>query len=368
MAFGDGIQDDTAAVNDYIDNDLVLPAGTFRITAPIERYATAVSTPGWRLRGRFMRSTILADFNGTGVHNAVVQFGTTGASMYHYGSEISGISIVQASGRSNLNGILLTAAWYTNIVQTSVTGMTINGLTVPLRPDISPISDYYQGFAVRVLQSQFNGNVRDGVDFAGGQSPGNYIISQSFAANNGRCGIHSTTGQCRVEQNVVVGNGSNGTLSGGILFDSAEGPSMVAQITQNEVQDNYNWNLALLRSRGAYVARNRFLSAPHSAAQGGSRISGGAYMRPMYGVNLGSGATNEVYDCIFEQNLFRSVLGPNAATANFIGFGASGGSLDATYPVTFHRNSFGPEPFDGMTQNSTATSKYIGAMPGAIFQ
>jgi hypothetical protein len=357
----DGVADDTAAVLAAAISGERLPAGTCRVTSDIALTASGGYQSGMRLRGAGMlRSTILADYNGSITSGAVIRLDTSGAGNYTVGTEISDLAIKQAPGRTGLNGIQLTAAWMVKIDRVQVAGMSGSGIVAPLRSDINPISDFYQDLSVVISQSWIAQNAGWGINFGAGQSPGLFKLEYSIIANNTGGGIRSTTGQCEILSNVIVGNGAYGTNSGGLLFTTAEGPSMVAKVERNEFDTNYNWHVNLLRSRGLELRQNRFLSQTYSANQGGVLQSGAANMRPMVHVTIGGGAANEVWDMLAVRNLHRSVTGPSVTTPTVIGYTVSGGAASASHPLRFERNDFGPSPADGVIQNSTGLVKYIG--------
>jgi len=357
---GDGIADDTAAVQSYGEAGARLPPGTFRTTADVGVTASGGFVPGFAIKGDHMlRSTILADYNGNATTGAIVKMETAGAGNYSVGSAIEDIRITQAEGRTGLNGVQLTAAWFARIKRAKIENLSGKGLVAPPRPDINAISDFYQDFAVTIEQSWITGCTGWGIDFGAGQSPGLYRLEQSIVSNNTGGGIRSSTGQCEIISNLIVGNGSYGGM-GGLLFDTVEGPQFVAKVEQNEFQDNYSWHIHMMRSRGKEIRQNRFLSATYSAAQGGTLQSGTANMRPYVHVNLGSGASNEVWALIAEHNYHRSVTGPGTTTASVIAYAASTAALSTAHPVHIRYNDFGPMPADGITQNSIGMTKFSG--------
>ena len=349
-----------AAVQAAAISGTELPAGTCRITADIFKIATGGESPGIHLRGKGMLvTTILADYDGDPIRGGVIRLDTSGASNYTVDSTIEDLRITQAAGRTGLNGIQLTAAWSVTIQKVKLESMSGSGVVVPLRTDINPISDFYQDFSVDLEQVWIPGSTGWGIDFGAGQSPGLFTIQGSIVANNSGGGIRTTTGQCEVVANLIVGNGTYGG-QGGLLFDTAEGPSFVADVRQNEFDTNFNWHMNLLRSRDLHVAQNRFLSQTFASNTSGTFQSGSSFMRPAVQVNLGSGATAEVWNAIFEQNYHRTVTGPNTTVAPVIAYDASAASLTPALPVHILHDDFGLTPPDGVAQNSTGLSKFVG--------
>lgn len=319
---GDGVADDHGAVMDYINARIPLPPGIFRITQKLDLMNTAAGvSPGWCVEGTHrMLSTIVADYNETNPNAGIVDIAPNAISKYTYGTSIRNIGFKVASGRSGHSAIALTAAWYVKIDSIHIEGMSAHGIYTPLRADLSPgISDPYQDFAVSVKRSYIRGCSGYGVGFTAGQSPGLYVARHNHILSN-YIGIKTTTGQCIINQNVLAEN-----YYGGLAFDTAEGPSMVAEVTQNEIQDNGRYGLNIERSRGLYLSRNRILS----------RMSGVNRLQQfgvIFGNGLGPGGTStaEVWSLIAEQNLFRSDI----SSAGY-GFTAYAGTFDKNHPSYF---------------------------------
>lgn len=373
----DGITDDTAAIQSAIDEangDWVnLPAGTCRVTSELTRYGGGgyqdawgyYHRPGLKLRGvgKFA-TTILADFDGDAANGGIVRIDTATLHNYVDGIAVEDLRITQAPGRTGLNGVQLTAAWNVNIRNVLIDGLSGSGIKASWRSDLHPsLSDGYQGFAVNVEQSQITKNAGWGIDFGAGQSPGLYTVRQNLIFRNAGGGVRTTTGQFELVANAITENGAHGG-NGGLLFDTVEGPSFVADVRQNEFDNNFNWNIHMKRSRNVHIHLNRHLSATYSGTTGFTRQSGSPYMRPYVHVNLGSGAQNEVWNATIEKNYHRSVTGPQATTASVIAYAASNGSLSASFPVHIKNNDFGPMPVDGVTQNSSGLIKFSGFSGG----
>lgn len=359
----DGVADDTAEVTAAAISGVPLPAGDCRVTGPVSVVATVPgvhNNPGMRLCGAgLLKTRIVADYNGDEANAGVVNITANGVGKYTVGSQICDLMIVQKPGRTGLNGIQLTAGWFVEIERVKVTGMSGSGIKVPLRADLHPtISDGYQNFSLMVRQSSFDDNMKWGIDFGAGQSPGSYSVSYSIIANNGG-GLRITAGQGEIVGNLIVGNGRYGEY-GGMLIDTVEGPTMVMKVERNEFDTNYNWHMNILRSRGMELRQNRFISQTYNAAQGGVVTPGGAHMRPWVHVSMGAGPANEVVGLLAVRNLHRTVTVGATTTASAIAYTASGGSFYPLNPNRFERNSFGPMPADGVTQNSLNFSKYLG--------
>jgi hypothetical protein len=359
----DGITDDTAAVKSAALAGDILPVGVCRVTADINITANGGYVSGAKIKGRGMLggaqggTTILADYNGNAALGAVIRFDTSAVGSYTVGSEVSDLLITQAPGRTGLNGLQLTAAWMFKAERVKITGMSGSGIIASLRSDINPISDYYQSFSVVLSQLWISGNSGWGINFSAGQSPGLYTLQYSIIASNAGGGIKTTTGQCLILANLIVANGAYGG-QGGLLLDTAEGPSMVGEVRQNEFDTNFSWHVNLKRARGWLFSRNRFLTQTYASNTSGVLQSGSAFPRPYVHVNLGAGSANEVWSTVFEYNLHRSVTGAGPTTASVIAYTASGGSLSPSAPVQLLHNDLSGA--DGVTQNSASLTKFAG--------
>lgn len=369
-----GGADDTAAilacVADCIANKkkMYLPGGHFfRITQDIARTATAVGYQrGLSIFGDgMMDGGIVADYNGDSVKGAVLRYDTSVIGGYTVESELSNFSISKGAGRTGLNGIQLTAAWLVSIDRVKVDGLSGRGLIASLRTDIDPtVSDSYQAFSVRLNQIWVSGCSGWGIDFGAGQSPGLYELKWSAISGNAGGGIRSTTGQCEIGENLIVGNGSYGG-EGGLLFDTAEGPSMVAHVYGNEFDTNFSYHINLIRSRDLLLERNRFLSQTFDSNTGSVFTVGTPFMRPLVHVNM----QNQVWNLTAQKNFHRSVNGrqgtpPVPTTADCYAYDASVGAVIPDFPCRFTSNDFGFGPFDGLAQNSTGLRKYVGLGAG----
>ena len=370
-AVGGGADDTTAVlacIADCVTNKkkLYLPGGYFfRVTQDIARTANLAGIQrGLSIFGDGMLDGgFVADYNGDATNGAILKYDTSGGTgRYTVDSELSHFNISQVPGRTGLNGIQLTGAWDVSIDRVKVDSVSGRGLIASLRSDISPISDYYQDFSVRLSQLWINAAGGWGIDFGAGQSPGCYDLMYSVISSCRGGGIRSTTGQCQIGENLIVGNGQYGGM-GGLMFDTAEGPSMNARVFGNEFDTNFSWHMNVLRSRNMIVEQNRFLSQTYDSNIGGVLTPGSAFMRPYVHVTLGATAANEVYNALFSKNLHRSVTpGANnvVTTAGCIGYTASAGALSASFPCQIEHNAFGPVPPNGLAQNTTGFTKYAG--------
>lgn len=319
---GDGVADDHGAVMDYINARLPLPPGIFRITQKLDLKNTAAGvSPGWMVEGQHRKlSTILADYDETDPNAGIIDIAPDATSKYTYGTSIKNLRITTAPGRTGLSGISMTAAWYVKISDMEIYSVNNHGIFTPIRNDLSPgISDPYQDFAVSVKRCYIRGGHGYGIGFTAGQSPGLYIAEHNYIMSF-YIGMKSTTGQCRINQNVLSENSF-----GGLAFDTAEGPSMVGEVTQNEIQNNGRYGMNIERSRGLYLSRNRLLSQ----MSGANRLQ-------QFGVIFGnSSGTGEVWSLIADQNLFRSDI----ATAGY-GFTTYANTFTNSHPSYFRASIF----------------------------
>lgn len=355
--------DQTANVINAMATGEILPPGDIRITSDLINTASSATTfsPGITLRGSGMlRTRIIADYDGNYILGGIVRLDTAAVGHYSIGNVISDLTLMPAVGRTGLNGISLTAAWYNSIkrvrmLQNPLGGQMVYGIVTPIRTDLSSISDLYQCFGVDVEMVDIQQCTGHGIDFGAGQSPGLFRVAYSQIIENNQIGIRTTTGQCEIDSNVISYNGT-----GGIMFDTAEGPSMVGSVTRNEIQDNGYWGMNLVRSRDLRIISNRFLSQTYSAAVGGSPQNGTSFMRQAIHVDMANGSSAEVWNLLAQGNLHRSGGSPLATTATCYGYYGAAASLSSAHPCQFLHNDFGPVPFDGLTQNSVGFVPYFG--------
>jgi hypothetical protein len=352
-----GVLDQTGPVNDAFRNCTPLPAGVIRVTGPIGITATAsgYANTGGALRGQpGFQTTIIADYDGDLAKGGIIQIDTAGLGKYSQGSVIEDLVLRPAPGRRQ-NGISLTAAWNTTINRVWMPNGCQNGIITPWRPDLHPtLSDGYQCWSLMIKQVLIQQCYGNGFDLAAGQSPGGLHVSYSQAIQCLGVGMHLTTGQCEIINNVLSEN-----RIGGLLFDSKEGPSQMALVAQNEIQHNQYYGINVIRSRNMRLIQNRFLATTYSSADPtGFPQPGGPFMKQAVHVNFdGAG---EIYNLLAERNQHKTANGSTVTTSDCYGYDAAAGTLSADFPSNFVKNEFGPMPIDGITQNSTGFRKYVG--------
>lgn len=350
----DGVTDDTSALHDAIMAGTPLPAGTIRITQDLVFPADVQYKRGIKAIGdHMMGTTILADYDGDVDSGAVIRLEQAGSGHYNVGNVIRDLTIAQAPGRTGINGIQLTAAWLNEVKNVRILNLSGSGMTAPLRPDINPISDFYQSLFPDMERLWIAGCARFGIDFRAGQSPGCFRLHHSILSGNALGGLYCTTGQSEIDFNIFVGNGHDGT-NASLVFATAEGPEFIPWVRGNEFDTNWNAHISLDRVRGARIIGNRFLSQTYETNDAGAPMSGGTFMRP--GVHVKMAAQNgEVWRALFEQNYHRSVTGP-MTTAPCIAYQAVNPSLLSQCRILYP--DFGPS--DGVNQNSTGFVPYDG--------
>lgn len=368
-----GVDDDTAPIMAALatGKEVVLPPGVCRVTSDIFQTAPPTGTfevyrgstllrysPGPRIRGvNMLGTTILADYDGDPANGAILRLDTATPRSYMVDCSIKHLRLSQAPGRTGLNGIQLTAAWLGEIENVMIEGLSGDAVKASWRPDLNAtLSDIYQSHALTFQRMYMEGNAGWGFNLGAGQSPGVYRMEHCLIRKNAGGGIRSTTGHCEIISNNLQDNGTHGLAgSGALLFDTVEGPSFVAKVEQNEFDNNFNWHMAVKRSRGLIATQNRFLSGTYESATSAIRQSGSAFMRPYVHVSLGAGPSNEVVAPHFEKNYHRTVTGPNPTTASVIAYTASSGAVSLARMI---RNDLSGA--DGITQNSSSLNKYSG--------
>lgn len=288
---------------------------------------------------------------------------TTGTLKFTRDSEVRNMLITQDSGVTGSDGMYLTAAWNLRMSNVWIEGMSGRGINVPFRSDIyAAVSDYWQSFAFDIQQCRISGCTGWGIYFGGGQSPGLWRMQYCTIAGNAGGGVLTSTGQFVFTDNLVVGNGTYGA-NGGMLVQDIEGPSFVAKVERNEFDTNFNYHLWLMWVRNHEYRQNRFLSQTFDSNTGSVFTSGSAFMRPVTQVKLVDGATDEVWNCLFERNYHRSVAGAGPTTA------AVNAYIKTPSSTEVKKNRFVNNDIqfrDGVTQNSSGMVRYDGISVTAL--
>lgn len=360
-AVGDGVADDTAAIQAAVDaanGDYVFfPNGTYRITDSITRLTSTTETfiPGMKLIGEGLNTIIKIDANNKPAllwDVGYVPDGTIGPTLkFTRDSEVSNLAIQQFAGRTGCDGMKLTAAWNLRMTNAWITGMSGHAMNVPFRSDIFPaISDYWQCFAFDIQQCRFSECTGWGLNFAGGQSPGLWTVNQCTIANNAAGGIYCSQGQFDLTDNLIVGCGTFGVAnSGGMFVDVLEGPQFVAYVARNEFDTNYNFHLAGYRLESWVVEQNRFLSSTFSATTGGTVVATGGFMRPPTHVSIGAGSPAGYFpvNSRFNQNYHRSTPTSSESIIAYTGGGAMFGNVFENNQIQTNANSTGLVRYTG---------------------
>jgi hypothetical protein len=362
-AVGDGVADDTVAIQTAVDvanGDYVFfPNGTYRITDSITRLTSTTETfiPGMKLIGEGLNTIIKIDANNKPAllwDVGYVPDGTTTPTLkFTRDSEVTNLAIQQASGRTGCDGMKLTAAWNLRMTNVWITGMSGQAINVPFRSDIyAVISDFWQCFAFEINQCRFSECTGWGLYFGGGQSPGLWTVKQCTIANNAAGGIYTSQGQFELVDSLIVGCGTFGVAnSGGMFVDVVEGPQYVAYIARNEFDTNYNFHFSGYRLESWKVEANRFLSSTFSATTGGTIVATGGFMRPAIHLSLGANSPAGYYpiNSLFTQNFHRST----PTSAETVTCYSTGGALN--------RNLFANNQIDAPS-NSSGVARFAGTV------
>lgn len=283
-AKGDGVADDTAALQAAFDNcdDIALGKGTFKTTGPLTRRSPAGSDPGMFKSGLLLRGAGVLKtkilYAGTTNNIGVLTFTTadTTGVKFILGVDVRDLTIDRSGSATGVSGIVLTATWMPTMCRLVIQNMSQHGIFVPFRPDFddsgsggfSTGSDVYQDLYPVIEHCRFVSCSGWGVRFEGGNAASSHdVIYNQFVGCAGG-GFYTEVGQGTVRGNVFTSCGTlNGdpALTGGMIVDAApiedQSPTPYGlRIIHNEFDTNEIQHLRLKSSVNAIVDRNRFIS------------------------------------------------------------------------------------------------------------
>lgn len=290
-AVGDGVTDDTAAIQAAINAASVLyfPAGTYKITSQIQTTVSnlCLIAPG---------ATISAAFNDDGTFKSAVRLDCAATSRI----EIDGLKIVYAGAAANesLYGLRIGNGTYAESVE--LRNVIVDGFR-------------YYGCEVGALR-QIHTNCRYLNNYHAGVSPygGTWALVQCECTNNGN-GVDNTTGYG------VVGSGTDGRVFGGRFADN----------DRYGIDGRYSDNIVV---NGAYVYNSGYvgiyavnedatkdaknIKIVNSTVDMNSRASSD---RGIWVGAFGSGSTASVGEVLIAGNTIKNTLGYGA----FVSTGSS---------------------------------------------
>lgn len=263
-AVGDGVTDDTvavqAAINNFkIDAKPILMDGNFRITAPLV-YQTQGSSSGLRLVGTGIEnSSIIGDFTGSTLIE--IDGSSLQAGRFQYGGGFSDLVLTTASGAVIENGITTNGWWWANHVNIRIGNLnapsfTKNGIFIPLRTDIDANPDFYASIAWQLDNCQIDSMGEYGIYGANNTGYAGWIINRGQYIRCGLDGLYVNTNGWRV---VMASPAYNGRY--GINFTGSPGVTLTnGFFSQLELDGNGVAGARISRVNSGIFQNCRFIS------------------------------------------------------------------------------------------------------------
>jgi hypothetical protein len=217
-AVGDGVADDTAAIQAALDNFKlngipILLNGNFRVTGPLT-FQTQGNVTGLRLVGTgIYDSSIIADFNGPTLFD--IDGSSLQANSFQNGGGFSDFQITTDVGAVVENAITCNGWWYAAhnnllIGNFGTPSFTKNGIFIPLRNDIDLNPDAYASFGWILTNVQIDGMGEYGVYGANNQGYAGWQVIGGRYERNGLDGLYINANNWRVENVSASVNGRYG--------------------------------------------------------------------------------------------------------------------------------------------------------------
>ncbi|ENO90442.1 hypothetical protein C666_01020 [Thauera linaloolentis 47Lol = DSM 12138] len=275
-AAGDGVSDDTAAIQAAIDFaapkglEIHVPAGAFLVSSPLV-YETEGFSPGLRISGAGMqRTTIVANFIAPDMSPVLDISGAEKAPyLYQLGGLIRGITFTKKNEATNVAGIRLLGCWYLTIEDVRVFNLDGDGIYTELRDDLSndwgePNNpDGYSVIGLR-LNNCLMESVRYGIVQGSGIGSSQWHIFQTRVAGARLGGIVVAGYNCKIEKcgfglnslQAPEGEGFNVKITRVV----SAAPTGVT-ISDTEFDASKDNHIIIDRTSGLTLKNNRFITS-----------------------------------------------------------------------------------------------------------
>ena len=360
-AVGDGVADDTAAIQAAIDaaqgKPVMVPSGTYIITSPLELNFSTNTSPTYQeatqLIGDGSEKTIIINRSGDyGIKNTpTVSQTAQSIGIRFFGGKLTGFTLTtDGSSPSGSAGIQLASYWFAELLNLNLSGLDGQAIYIPDQSaSFGSNSDKYSCGTLMVYNCLINNNVGWGIRAEIYSIT--WAVINSYISNNTQGALYSFGRGHKIIDNAVAGNGNSGATSiGGLHFSTSAGLGAPENIIVRNNEFDNNWGSHIYHEGyNSLIYQNRFIQDA-TAGSGGSDFKNTAL------VYFSSLTSSACFGNIVRNN---SVRFDNATTQTILGFVVQNNA--GTYNNAFIDNTWSPSAY---AENTSYVTKY--SFPSAL--